>query len=91
MRPARVPERTCIGCRRVAPKGELLRVVRSPDGGAWIDPSGAAAGRGAYVHRDVGCVAASFERNRLARALRIPLEGGRAASLRRDIEEGLQA
>jgi len=66
-------------------------VVRSPDGGVGVDPSGAAPGRGAYVHRNAGCVAAAFERSRLARALRIPLEGVRADSLRRDIEEGLQA
>jgi predicted RNA-binding protein YlxR (DUF448 family) len=90
MRPARVPRRTCAGCRRVAAKGELIRVVRSPDGRAGVDPSGVLPGRGAYVHRNAGCVAAAFERNRLARALRIPLEGARAASLRQDIEEGLR-
>jgi uncharacterized protein len=85
------PERTCVGCRRAAPKGELLRVARAPEGGVTVDPTGHAPGRGAYLHRDAGCVQMAFRRGGVAGALRIPLGSAEAASLRRDIEEELQA
>jgi predicted RNA-binding protein YlxR (DUF448 family) len=44
-----VPQRTCVGCRLVLPKRVLIRVVRSPQG-IIVDPTGKAAGRGAYLH-----------------------------------------
>jgi predicted RNA-binding protein YlxR (DUF448 family) len=44
-----IPQRTCVGCRLVLPKRTLIRLVRSPEG-VLIDPSGKAAGRGAYLH-----------------------------------------
>jgi uncharacterized protein len=86
-----VPERTCVGCRRASPKPELLRVTRGPGGEVAVDPTGRAPGRGAYLHRDPDCVAAAFRRGGLAGALRTTLADVRAASLRRDIEEELQA
>ena len=85
---AREPVRTCVGCRSRAPKSELLRVARAPDG-ARADPAASAPGRGAYVHRDAGCVEASLARGALARALRTGLEQEELARLRGSIEEAL--
>ena len=81
-----VPERTCVGCRGRAPKRELLRLVRAPDGLVRVDPRGSAPGRGAYVHRDPSCVDVAFRRGGAARALRVRLDEGGAATLRADIE-----
>jgi predicted RNA-binding protein YlxR (DUF448 family) len=49
-----VPQRTCVGCRLVLPKRALIRVVRSPQG-VIVDPTGKAAGRGAYLHNRRSC------------------------------------
>lgn len=49
-----VPQRTCIGCRTVLAKRELVRLVRTPEG-VKLDPTGKAAGRGAYVHNIRSC------------------------------------
>lgn len=49
-----IPQRTCVGCRQVLPKRSLIRVVRSPQG-VRVDPTGKAAGRGAYVHNQRSC------------------------------------
>ena len=49
-----VPQRTCIGCRTVLSKRELIRIVRT-DRGVFVDPTGKAAGRGAYVHAIRSC------------------------------------
>lgn len=49
-----VPQRTCIGCRSVLSKRELIRIVNTPQG-LLVDPTGKAAGRGAYVHNIRSC------------------------------------
>ena len=49
-----MPQRTCIGCRSVLAKKELVRVVRTSEG-VFVDPTGKAAGRGAYVHNTRSC------------------------------------
>jgi predicted RNA-binding protein YlxR (DUF448 family) len=71
-RPARhTPVRTCVGCREVLPKRAMIRVVRSP-AGVRVDPTGKAAGRGAYLHDRRSCWEAGL-RGALARALRTEL------------------
>lgn len=49
-----VPQRTCIGCRSVLSKRELIRIVRTPQG-ILVDPTGRADGRGAYLHDKRSC------------------------------------
>jgi predicted RNA-binding protein YlxR (DUF448 family) len=49
-----IPQRTCVGCRRVLEKKTLIRLVRTPDG-VVIDLSGKLAGRGAYLHENRSC------------------------------------
>jgi len=44
-----VPQRTCVACRKVKPKRELVRLVRIADGSVEVDASGKKAGRGAYL------------------------------------------
>lgn len=55
LRRKHVPQRTCVGCRQVQGKRTLVRVVRTPDQGVVIDPTGKRAGRGAYIHADPAC------------------------------------
>ena len=71
---AQAPIRTCIGCRQRAAAAELLRVVAagSTENLVVPDPRHRAAGRGAWVHRDAGCVALAERRRAFARALRVP-------------------
>lgn len=49
------PQRTCIACRRQVDKRRLTRVVRTPDAGVVIDPSGKRNGRGAYLCDQAAC------------------------------------
>ena len=50
-----VPQRTCLVCRQVMGKKELVRLVRTPPGGVEIDKSGKKEGRGAYLCRNTAC------------------------------------
>jgi len=68
-----VPQRTCVGCRKVRPKREMLRVVRTPDSGVQVDPTGKRAGRGAYLCPRRECWEAALVKGRLEQALRTRL------------------
>ena len=68
-KPRHEPVRTCVGCRCEAGKEGLIRVVRRAEGGATIDATGSAAGRGAYIHADATCVGLARKRRSLDRAL----------------------
>ena len=63
---AKQPERLCVGCREKHPKGELIRIVRSPAGAISVDASGKSPGRGAYLCPREECLAAARKHNGLA-------------------------
>ena len=50
-----IPQRTCIGCRTVQSKRELMRIVRTPEGAVVADPTGKKNGRGTYIHKTREC------------------------------------
>lgn len=68
-----VPQRSCVACRQVKAKRELIRIVRTPAGAVEVDEQGKKAGRGAYLCRDRGCWEAGLKKNRLGHALRAGL------------------
>ncbi|HEV2034133.1 MAG TPA: YlxR family protein [Candidatus Dormibacteraeota bacterium] len=69
--PRREPVRTCVACRQEAGKRAMVRIVRSPEGGgATVDRSGGAAGRGAYLHADAACIEIARKRRALERSLK---------------------
>jgi predicted RNA-binding protein YlxR (DUF448 family) len=71
-----------VGCGRIAPKAELLRIAAVPGGAgdraeAVCDPAGRLPGRGAYLCRAADaampagdCLARATRRGGIARALR---------------------
>lgn len=67
------PQRTCVICREVKPKRSLTRLVRTPDAGVQIDPSGKMAGRGAYLCEDPACWSRAAKSDLLNKALKTVL------------------
>ena len=65
------PERTCVGCRVRERSTALLRVV-AVDGVVIPDLRRRLPGRGAWLHPDLGCLAAAERRRAFGRALRVP-------------------
>lgn len=66
-----VPQRTCVGCREILPKRQMLRIVRTTEG-VRVDPTGKLAGRGAYLHDRRECWAHGL-RGALSHALKAEL------------------
>ena len=68
-----VPQRTCVVCRTVRPKRELVRIVRTSEGAMMVDATGKRSGRGAYLCRQRGCWEAALVGRQLERALNVML------------------
>ena len=79
-----VPQRTCVGCRQVLSKRQLIRIVRSSEG-VVIDPSGKLPGRGAYLHDQKSCWVKALKGS-LANALRTNIQEQDLAALRTFME-----
>ena len=67
--PRKTPIRMCVGCRQNLPKGQLVRVLRSPEGEIAVDLGGKKSGRGAYVCRDEACLKKAEKSRAIQRAL----------------------
>jgi len=65
-----IPQRTCVACRKVRPKRELIRLVRVSGGGVEIDSTGKMSGRGAYLCPAQDCWETVINSGRLEYALR---------------------
>lgn len=52
----KIPLRQCIACRELKPKKEMLRIVKNKEGAIFLDFSGKAQGRGAYICDDENCI-----------------------------------
>lgn len=83
----KIPVRQCAACRRHAPKPELARVVRTPEGQVVYDPRGKAAGRGAYICKTVACLEKAVKTRALARALETAIDADIYETLRQQMEE----
>lgn len=68
-----IPQRTCVACRKVKAKQELIRVVRIFDGSVEVDTSGKKAGRGAYLCRTLECWETGVKSGRIEHTLRTTL------------------
>ena len=53
MKPKKIPMRKCLATGTQHPKGEMFRVVRTPDGNVVVDDTGKVNGRGAYLKKDL--------------------------------------
>lgn len=70
MRQKHVPQRTCVACRQVSGKRQMVRIVRTVAGSVQVDETGKKAGRGAYLCRLKGCWDQALKNKQLEHALK---------------------
>ena len=68
-RTRKIPQRMCVGCGEMKNKKELLRIVRTPEGGIEIDNTGKKSGRGVYICPEADCLQQALKGKRLQKAL----------------------
>lgn len=68
-----LPQRTCLACRQIKAKQELVRLVPVADKGIEVDVSGKKVGRGAYLCRLAACWDIGLKGSRLEHSLKVAL------------------
>ena len=69
----KIPLRTCMGCNEKKPKKELVRIVKNKDGEIFIDRTGKADGRGAYICDSLECLEKVIKSKRLEKVLEVKI------------------
>lgn len=65
----KIPLRRCVVTKEQLPKEELLRIVKNKENEVFIDLTGKANGRGAYIKKDVNVLKIAKDKKILDRAL----------------------
>ena len=76
-----VPERRCIACGQHAPKRQLTRIVRTPQGLVRADETGKLSGRGAYLCHSMDCWERGVSRGSLERSLKVTISASERETL----------
>lgn len=69
-----IPNRTCIGCNEIKPKKELIRIVKNKEGNIFVDKTGKANGRGAYLCDNIECLEKAIKTKRLERTFEMMID-----------------
>ncbi len=70
MNTRKIPQRKCTGCGEMKPKKEMVRIVRTAEGGYEFDPTGKKNGRGAYICRNRDCLKLAAKNKGLERSFK---------------------
>lgn len=70
----KIPLRRCVVTREQLPKSELLRIVKNKDGEVFIDLTGKANGRGAYIKKDLEVLAIAKKKKIIEKVLEVKIE-----------------
>ena len=72
----KIPLRRCVVTKEQLPKVELLRIVKNKENEVFIDLTGKANGRGAYIKKDVNVLKIAKDKKILERALETQINEG---------------
>ena len=81
-----LPKRTCIGCNEIKLKKELIRIVKDKDGKIFVDKTGKANGRGAYICDNEECLEKAIKSKRLERNFEMQINPEIYGELRNEIK-----
>lgn len=69
----KIPLRRCVVTKEQLPKVELLRIVKNKENEVFVDLTGKANGRGAYIKKDVNVLKTAKDKKILERSLEIKI------------------
>ena len=84
------PQRSCLGCREVKGKEELLRFVLTPERTLIPDPQGKLPGRGAYTCWKRACLEQAVAKRQFSRSFKGEVRSGSSAELAQLVAERLE-
>lgn len=83
----KVPQRKCIACQDRDNKKELVRIVKNKEGHIFLDRTGKANGRGAYICNCSECLRKAIKSKALNRAFKMEIPDEVYESLIKEIED----
>lgn len=78
--------RKCIGCNEMKSKKELLRILRTTEGGIVLDATGRQNGRGAYLCRSGECLKKAIKSRGIERSLKMAVPPEIYENLEKEME-----
>ncbi|UFS70848.1 DUF448 domain-containing protein [Geomonas sp. RF6] len=84
------PQRSCLACRTVQDKGELLRFVLAPDGSVVFDLLQKLPGRGVYTCIRSSCLQAAAQKRQFSRGFKQEVHGAQPDALHSQVKERLE-
>ena len=87
MKVKKIPMRTCVVTNERLPKGELLRIVKTPEGVIKADLTGKLNGHGAYIKKDMETLEKAIKTKALARHLECEIDESVYEEIRNIINE----
>jgi len=69
----KIPQRKCITCQDRNSKKTLIRIVKNKDGEIFVDNTGKANGRGAYICASKECLEKAIKTRALNRAFKLEI------------------
>lgn len=82
----KIPLRQCLGCGEHKEKKALIRVVRNKEGEIFLDPTGKAGGRGAYICKSEACLALAVKKKRMENAFGAPVPSAVLEALQKELK-----
>ena len=70
----KIPLRRCVVTKEQMPKSELLRIVRDKENNVFVDQTGKAGGRGAYIKKDLNVLNTARSKKILEKNLEISIK-----------------
>ena len=69
----KIPLRRCVVTKEQLPKSELLRIVKNKENEVFVDLTGKAGGRGAYIKKDIEVLETAKNKKILDKALEVAI------------------
>lgn len=82
----KVPQRKCIVCQDRESKKGLMRIVKNKEGQIFLDTTGKANGRGAYICKDSECLKKAIKTKALNKAFKIEVSSEVYENLLKELE-----
>ena len=74
MKTKKIPLRSCVVSKEKLPKQELIRVVKNKENEVFIDLTGKANGKGAYIKKDLTILEKAIKTKALEKQLETKIE-----------------
>ena len=74
MKTKKIPLRSCVVSKEKLPKQELIRVVKNKENEVFIDLTGKANGKGAYIKKDLAILEKAIKTKALEKHLETKIE-----------------